>query len=273
MNLDKSTQRDHHLGGAHVLNHGPFYQGTKADLRIGDSRSGFESGNHQLVSFETALQTRHQARYYCEWGDYYDSSMALPKTIPALFLKMLSGNVGLSQEEIPGFLTYWDAKVLKKKTHLLSPGDISRETAYVGRGCFRRYLVSENNKESILNFATEDWWVGDLESFFLQQPTRYYVQALEDSEVLTLSRQNYLRVIEIFPKYKSFHEEKIQRTLFATLNRATAAKVESPEEKYLKLAKEQPNLFQRIPLHHIATYLGIEPESLSRLRKRLTHKA
>lgn len=97
--------------------------------------------------------------------------------------------------------------------------------------------------------------------------------ALEDSEVLTLSRQNYLRVIEIFPKYKAVHEEKIQLTFFATLNRATTVKVESPEEKYLQLAKEQPDLFQRIPLHYIASYLGIEPESLSRLRKRLTIKS
>ena len=185
---------------------------------------------------------------------------------------MLSGTVGLGEEEIRGFLEYWDAKVLKKKAHLLNPGDICRETAYVNRGCFRRYLISESAKESILNFATEDWWVGDLESFFLEKPTRYHIQALEESEVLTLSRENYLRVIERFPKYKSFHEEKIQRTFFATLNRATAAKVESPEEKYLKLAKEQPDLFQRIPLHYIASYLGIEPESLSRLRKRLTIK-
>jgi CRP-like cAMP-binding protein len=198
--------------------------------------------------------------------------MALPQSIHPHFLKMLSGKVGLGQEEIQGFLAYWDTKVLKKKAYLLNPGDISRETGYVNRGCFRRYVVSESGKESILNFATEDWWVGDLESFFLEKPTRYHVQALEDSEVLTLSRQNYLRVIEIFPKYKSFHEEKIQRTLFVTLDRATAAKVESPEEKYLKLAKEQPDLFQRIPLHYIATYLGIEPESLSRLRKRLTKK-
>jgi CRP-like cAMP-binding protein len=186
---------------------------------------------------------------------------------------MLSGNVGLCDEEIQSFLTFWDSKVLKKKAFLLNPGDISRETAYVNRGCFRRFLLSESNKESILNFATEDWWVGDLESFFLEKPTRYFVQALEESEVLTLSRPNFLRVIEIYPKYKSFHEEKIQRTFFATLNRATAAKVESPEEKYLKLAKEQPDLFQRIPLHYIASYLGIEPESLSRLRKRLVVKS
>lgn len=198
--------------------------------------------------------------------------MALPRNIHPHFLKILSDNVGLRQEEIRSFLEYWDSRVLKKKDFLLNPGDICRETAYVNRGCFRRYLISESNKESILNFATEDWWVGDLESFFLEKPTLYTIQALEESEVLTLSRRNYLRVVEIFPKYKSFHEEKIRRTFFATLKRATAAKIESPEEKYLKLAKEQPDLFQRIPLHYIASYLGIEPESLSRLRKRLAIK-
>jgi hypothetical protein len=76
----------------------------------------------------------------------------------------------------------------------------------------------------------------------------------------------------MFPKYKTFHIEKIQRSYFATLKRTTLAKTGTPEERYLLLLKEQPGLFQRIPLHYIASYLGNEPESLSRLRRRLAGK-
>ena len=199
--------------------------------------------------------------------------MVLPNAIQPNFLEVLRNKVGLSKLEIQDFLEYWESKYLKKKEYHLTPGDICRVTAYVNKGCLRRYVIGENTKESILNFAIEDWWVGDLESFFLEKPTPYYIQALEDCELLVLSRVNFLCLTEKFPKYKTFHEEKIQRTFFATLNRVSTAKTDSPEEKYLQLIKQQPGLFQRIPLHYIASYLGIEPESLSRLRKRLSIKS
>ena len=140
-------------------------------------------------------------------------------------------------------------------------------------GCVRQYVIGENAKEIVIQFATEDYWIGDLESFHFEKPTSFYIQALEDCELLLLSRDNFLRVCEVLPKYKVFHDEKVQRNHFATLKRLSIAKLGTPEEKYLLLEKEQPQLFQRIPLHHIASYLGIEPESLSRLRKRLTEKA
>jgi CRP-like cAMP-binding protein len=143
----------------------------------------------------------------------------------------------------------------------------------VNSGCLRQYVIGDNAKEIIIQFATEDYWIGDLESFHFEKSTSFYIQGLEDSELLLLSRCNFLRVCEELPKYKAFHDEKVQRNHFATLKRLSIAKLGTPEEKYLLLEKEQPQLFQRIPLHYIASYLGIEPESLSRLRKRLTEKA
>ena len=103
-------------------------------------------------------------------------------------------------------------------------------------------------------------------------PTIYNIQALEDSELLLLSRTNFVRMCAEVPKYKTFHDEKVQRNHFATLKRLAVAKSGTPEEKYLHIMNEQPQLFQRVPLHYIATYIGIEPESLSRLRKRLSEK-
>lgn len=199
--------------------------------------------------------------------------MPLPKAVQPRFLEVLRDKVGLTEDDIKAFLEYWETRILKKKEHLIVAGDVSRFTAYVNKGCLRRYVINENAKESILNFAIEDWWVGDLESFYLQKPTIYYVQALEECELLLLTRENYFRAQEEFPKYKAFHDEKIQRSYFATLKRASVSKTGTPEEKYLQLIKEQPGLFQRIPLHYIASYLGIEPESLSRLRKRLAGKS
>ncbi|MDE3058928.1 MAG: Crp/Fnr family transcriptional regulator [Bacteroidota bacterium] len=161
---------------------------------------------------------------------------------------------------------------MKKKEIYLQPGKISHATAYVNKGCLRRYILDDHAKEIIVNFAIEDWWIGDLESFVHQTPTIYYIQALEDSELFLLTRSSFSALCEEIPKYKTFHDEKVQRNHYTTLKRLALAKSGTPEEKYLLLMKEQPQLFQRIPLHYIASYLGIEPESLSRLRKRLTEK-
>jgi CRP-like cAMP-binding protein len=154
----------------------------------------------------------------------------------------------------------------------LQAGDVSRATAYVNSGCLRQYIIGDHAKEIIIQFAFEDWWIGDLESFHFEKPSIFYIQALEESELMLLSRKNFLRVCQELPKYRSFHEDKVQRNHFATLKRLSMAKLGTPEEKYLHLMKEQPQLFQRVPLHYIASYLSIEPESLSRLRKRLSEK-
>ena len=171
------------------------------------------------------------------------------------------------------FDSFLKRTIVRKKQLYLRAGEISRATAYVVSGCLRRYIVDEHAKEVIVNFAVEDWWIGDLDSFYHQKPSIYYIQALEDSELLLLSREDYVRVCDILPKYKTFHEEKVQRNYYAMLTRLSLLKSGTAEEKYLSLINELPQLFQRIPLHYIASYLGIEPESLSRLRKRLSEKA
>jgi CRP-like cAMP-binding protein len=133
----------------------------------------------------------------------------------------------------------------------------------------RRYIIDEHSKEVILNFSLEDYWIGDLESFIFQKPTDFYIQALEDCELLLLSRENFFRASKEIPNFKKFHDDKVQRNHYSVLKRLSSAKSATPEEKYIDLMKKQPQIFQRIPLHYIASYLGIEPESLSRIRKRI----
>ena len=193
-------------------------------------------------------------------------------TFPPALFGVLRKHAGFSLDEFEFYCSLLKKKIVRKKDHYLQAGEISRATAYVARGCLRQYIIGEHGKEIILQFALEDWWIGDLESFHDEKPSLFYIQALEDSELMLLSRKNFLRVCGELPKYKAFHDEKVQRNHFATLKRLSIAKLGTPEEKYLLLMKEQPQLFQRVPLHYIASYLSIEPESLSRLRKRLAGK-
>ena len=149
------------------------------------------------------------------------------------FIETLRKQAEFTDAQLEEFLKLWEVKCLKKKDHHFRAGEICNATAYVNKGCLRRYVINEHDKEVILNFALEDWWIGDLESFFLQKPTIYNAQALEDSELLLLSRENFLKTCEQFPKYKAFHEDKIQRSHFATLKRISVTTSGTPEEKYL----------------------------------------
>ncbi len=207
------------------------------------------------------------------WLDKLTSHVPSQDIIRPGLYSALCEQAGFSRDEYEFYCSLLTKRIVKKKEHYLRAGDVSRATAYVNSGCLRQYVIGDNAKEIVIQFATEDYWIGDLESFHFQKPTSFYIQALEDSELMLLSRGNFHHVCEVLPKYKAFHDEKVQRNHFATLKRLTVAKLGTPEEKYLLLEQEHPQLFQRIPLHYIASYLGIEPESLSRLRKRLTERA
>ncbi len=190
------------------------------------------------------------------------------ENIPSL-VKSLKEKAGLTGDEIEFYLSLLRIKKIRKKEHILSSGDVSTSVAYVNKGCLRRYIIDNHSKEIIINFSLEDYWTGDLESLLLQKPTIYFIQALEDCELLLLSRENLLKAEAELPKFKEFHENLVHRNHYVSLRRLSIATSATPEEKYILAMKEQPQLFQRVPLHYIASYLGIEPESLSRLRKRI----
>jgi len=194
------------------------------------------------------------------------------KIVSPILTKVLREEAGFTDEEIELYMSFLRVRILEKKEHLLMAGDTSNDVAYINKGCLRRYIIDEHSQETILNFSLEDYWTGDLESFIYQKPTIYYVQALEKCELLLLSRENFFRANEELPKFKKFHEYKVQRNHYYALKRLSITKSATPEEKYIAFMTEQPQLFQRVPLHYIASYLGIKPESLSRLRKRIVVK-
>ena len=195
--------------------------------------------------------------------------MKLTRIISPVLENELREIAGMNDEEVELYISLLTKKSLRKKDYLLTPGDICRYITYINKGCMRRYIIDEHSKEVILNFSLEAYWIGDLESFIFQKPTDFYIQALEDCELLQLSGENFYRACKEIPKFKKFHDDKAQRNHYYTLKRLSVAKSATPKEKYLSLMKERPQLFQRVPLHYIASYLGIEPESLSRLRKRI----
>jgi CRP-like cAMP-binding protein len=133
-------------------------------------------------------------------------------------------------------------------------------------------VVDEQGHERILLFAFEDWWLGDFESYYSGKPATTYIQMLEDSEVMVISKESFLKSEQEIPKLKQWYSHKMPRSTSASINRIVEMKTLTAEERYVNLLKKQPYIFQRIPLQYIASYLNIEPQSLSRMRNRLTNK-
>ncbi len=176
--------------------------------------------------------------------------------------------VNLSTAELEYFNSMLQYKVIPKKTKLLQAGNICNFEAYVIKGCIREYYIDSNGTELTLQFAVEDWWVSDITSFEDQKVSNMYIETLEDCELLMLSRQSKEQLLAQVPKLERMFRLMIQRHLSVVQNRLFKTVTHSGMEKYLEFIKRYPTIPQRVPQHYIASYLGISPEFLSKLRTR-----
>ena len=188
------------------------------------------------------------------------------------FTALFRETFGLDEGEYELLLSNFRPKLLCAKDFYLKAGQYCNAKAYLNKGCMRNFVVDEKGHERILFFPFEDWWVGDFESYYNGQPGTNYVQALEDCELFVISKEVFEKLSEKIPKLQKWYAIKMVPSATATRKRLEEIKTLSPEERYLSLLEKQPSIFQRVPLQYIAAYLNIEPQSLSRMRSRLSKK-
>ena len=177
-------------------------------------------------------------------------------------------SVNLSAGELDYFNSMLQYKVVPKKTMLLQAGNICNFEAYVIKGCIREYYIDGHGAELTLQFAVEDWWVSDITSFEDQKVSDMYIETLEDCELLMLSRKSKEQLLAEVPKLERMFRLMIQRHLSVVQSRLFKTVTHSGMEKYLEFIKRYPTIPQRVPQHYIASYLGMSPEFLSKLRTR-----
>ena len=175
--------------------------------------------------------------------------------------------VPLTAEELELVTSSLEYKVVPKKTILLRAGEVCDFEAYVNRGCIREYLLDRRGTELTLEFAVEDWWVSDITSFENGTPSFMYIETLEDCELLLLSRASKERLLEQVPKLERMFRLMIQRHLSVVQGRLFKTITYSALDQYQEFLRRYPSIPQRVPQHYIASYLGITPEFLSKLRK------
>jgi CRP-like cAMP-binding protein len=189
-----------------------------------------------------------------------------------LILKNIARFIQLTPEETARFTAVLKPRTLRKRQYLVQAGDIFRYECFVNKGSLRTYHVDNNGQEHIVMFAFEDWWTGDMYSFLSGQPALYHVEAMEDCELLTIEKSQLEQLYIDIPKFDRFYRILLQNAYIAMQRRLSENMSLSAEQRYLNFISRYPQFDQRLSLKQIASYLGITPESLSRIRRQLAGK-
>src|ERR1700749_1043395 len=155
---------------------------------------------------------------------------------------------------------------VKKKQLILKPDEICRNNYFVSKGCMRLYFINSNGQEQIMQFGIENWWITDYWSWGTGQPSNYYLQAIEDSELISINKKTYEDLLLEVPKVERYFRIILQKVNAATMRRLEYFRDQSDEERYRHFITLFPGFVQRIPQYMLASYLGFTPQFLSKIR-------
>jgi len=182
----------------------------------------------------------------------------------------LSRYVTFTDAELSVLHSLIKPQFVPKKTVMLREGEKCNFEAYVVKGCVRKYYIDDDGNELVLQFAVEDNWLSDISfSIYETRPSRVFIETLEDCEFLVFSPEAKEDLFAAVPKFERAFRILVQRNLSATQHRLFDSVSKNATEKYLEFLQLYPTIPQRVAQHYIASYLGISPEFLSKVRKRL----
>lgn len=186
-------------------------------------------------------------------------------------LKNISQFIQLNAEEQQYFTSKLQVKQYKKRELILQEGQVCSHVYFINKGCLR-YFYNVEGQENTAQFFFENAWYTDFDSFLTGRPSKVNIQALEKSEVLVLSSKNMHELYDEMPKFEKLGRKMAENAFLGVRSRNEMLENFTAEERYLNLLKERPKVIERVPQHFIASYIGIKPESLSRIRKMITEK-
>jgi CRP-like cAMP-binding protein len=180
--------------------------------------------------------------------------------------------IQITDEEWKEFFALFTPHKLKKREFLTRPGEVNEATAYIVSGCLRTFYTDGRGHEHTMQIGFEDWWAGDLLGFITGAPAHYSVEALEDTQLLLLNRSDQEAFYSKHLKFEKYFRILLQSAYVASQMRMISTMSKSAEERYIELVQKYPHMELRVAQHHIASYLGITPEALSRIKRSIIEK-
>jgi CRP-like cAMP-binding protein len=177
-----------------------------------------------------------------------------------------------SDQEMDFIRTMFRPATLLAGEFLQRAGTVAKDAAFVAKGCLRSYVIDAKGKEHIVLFAPETWWVADNVSLTSGRPSDYFIDAIEDSDLLLIDSPSHEAVVEKVPGYASGHRKGLQRRTAAQNERIVSSISASAHDRYLRFLETYPSLATRVPQSMVASYLGVTPETVSRIRRKLARK-
>ncbi len=188
------------------------------------------------------------------------------------FRKYLQDKIALNDRDYDLIESVSLFKKFRKRQYLLQAGDVCRFNAFVLKGFLRLYYLDDKGHEHIMQFAPENYWTGDRESMDSGLPSKYDIDAIEDSEILLLKKEDFDMLRKTVPAFNEFVNDTLKKNVVVLQERIHASISLSADEKYNNFILKFPSISNRVPLHMVASYLGVSAETLSRVRSQSTKK-
>ena len=189
-----------------------------------------------------------------------------------LLKQNIAAHISLSTTEMEEFCNLFQHTTIKKKSFLLREGEICKFEGFVTKGLLRVYHIDKNGFEQVLYFAIENWWITDIDSFTNEKPSQLFIEALEDSEVLLISKKDKEFAYSNMPEIEKLFRVMTQKTHVALQRRMIDNLSKTAESRYIEFSEKYPQLIQRLSNIHVAAYLGITNVFLSNIRKKIALK-
>jgi CRP-like cAMP-binding protein len=174
--------------------------------------------------------------------------------------------VKLDEQEIELVCESVNLVTVKKKQFILKADEICRANYFVSKGCMRLYFINRNGQEQITQFSIENWWITDHSSLETGKPSNYYIQAIQDAELVSINKKAYEELLVKVPKMERYFRIILQKAHTASMRRFEYFRDQTDEERYHQFITLFPGFVQRIPQYMLASYLGFTPQFLSKIR-------
>jgi len=182
-------------------------------------------------------------------------------------LAHITEQITITEAEFAQSLTYFEQVNFKRKALVIKANELVAKQFFVVKGCLRSYLLDDQEREHTVQFAIENWWVSDFTAYFTGAQSILYVECLEDCELLSIHKNILEQLYKEVPNLEKFFRRKLENAFVSFQKRIISNLYKSAEERYREFIANYPNIEQRVRNYQIASYLGITPESLSRIRK------